>query len=137
MHSLEGPERFAPFFAALSRLFDLPVAAIEALLARIDDARAWEASVPGVKLIDFTGGPRVAGADAGLVRLAPGAGFPRHRHLGHETTIVLEGTLIDGGRAYEPGAVVEHVVDSVHKCFAGPDRDLVTAVLHHGLAPAD
>jgi quercetin dioxygenase-like cupin family protein len=137
MNGLDGPERFAPFFAQLSRLFDLPVLIIVGLLARIDDPRAWEDGVPGVKLIHFAAGPRRAAAEAGLVRLAPGACFPRHRHLGRETTIVLEGTLLDSRRDYGPGASVEHATDSVHRYAAAAARDLVIAVLHHGIAPAD
>lgn len=137
MTCLDGPERFAPFFADLSRLFDLPADVIKRLLARLDDARAWADGVPGVKLFDFAPGPGAAGAGAGFVRLTPGARFPRHRHLGDETTIVVEGILVDGGRPHGPGAVVHHEADSIHAYAAGPGRDLVVAVLHHGLGPAD
>jgi hypothetical protein len=50
---------------------------------------------------------------------------------------VLEGTPLDGGRAYAPGALVGHDTGSTHDYAAAPGRNLVLAVLYHGLAPAD
>jgi anti-sigma factor ChrR (cupin superfamily) len=135
MKALDGPDRFGTFFEALARLFDLPAEAMRAVLARIDDAGAWVDALPGTKLIDFAAGPGLGAADAGLVRLEPGAAFPRHRHLGDETTLVLEGTMIDGGVSYRPGSVVKHAFDSVHDYSAGAERPLVIAVLHHGIEP--
>jgi anti-sigma factor RsiW len=59
MEALAGPGRFRPFFAALARHFDLTVETIRALLARIDDPSAWEASAaPWIKLIHFSSSRR-------------------------------------------------------------------------------
>ncbi len=35
------------------------------------------------------------GPDVAMLRYAPGASVPRHRHLGLETILVLSGTLSD------------------------------------------
>jgi putative transcriptional regulator len=134
LDSLAGPGRFSAFFDVLARHYDLTVAAVRGLLARIDDPAAWEATPSRfIQLIHFDGGPAVAGADAGFVRVAAGKRFPRHSHDGDEMTFVLEGRAIVDGHAYVPGDVVHATQGDVHEVLAGPDRDLVLMVLHRGI----
>ncbi|HVR62146.1 MAG TPA: cupin domain-containing protein, partial [Polyangia bacterium] len=138
VHSVGGVERFAPFFAAMAEALDLSVDAIRRLTLRIDRPNEWEAGPrPGIQLIHFRPGPRMAAAvDAGLVRMTPGTVFPRHRHLGFEWNMVLEGTLVDGDRVYRPGQVFCYENQSAHEYSAGPDRDLVMIAVHHGIEDA-
>jgi anti-sigma factor ChrR (cupin superfamily) len=136
MRTLEGVGRFAPFVEALARLCDLSPEALERTLARVDDAAAWQAGLPGVELQGFAAGPALGPVDAGLLRLSPGATFPRHRHLGHEDTMVLEGGLLDGGALHGPGAVVRHGAGSAHDYAAAPGRPLLIVVLNRGIEPA-
>jgi anti-sigma factor ChrR (cupin superfamily) len=72
--------------------------------------------VQGVSLLHVSGGPRVAGADNGLVRLAPCTTFPLHRHLGLERVLVLSGGYRDdqSGRPYRAGDWHEMTVGSSH-----------------------
>jgi anti-sigma factor ChrR (cupin superfamily) len=49
-----------------------------------------------------------------LLKYAPGASVPRHRHLGLETVIVLDGSQSDENGDYHEGAVVLNPVGSVH-----------------------
>jgi quercetin dioxygenase-like cupin family protein len=136
--SLGSAERFRPFFAELTRRLDLAVDKVREVLARIDDPDAWGPSpLPWIKLIHFSAGPAAAVADAGFVRVEAGAAFPRHRHLGHETTIVLEGQMRDGDRLYGPGEVVEWDTDTIHEYSAGPERSLVLCAAHNGIEPTD
>jgi hypothetical protein len=129
-------ERFAPFVAALARITHLSIDKMRAVLARIEDATFWDQGLPGIELAHFDGGADLAGADAGFIRFAPSAIFPRHRHIvGREITFVMEGTMLDGGRAHGPGSVVEHEQDSVHFCGATADQPLLILVLHHGIVP--
>ena len=133
--ALNGPDRFRPFFAELSRRFDLAVDTIRALVARIDDPAAWEATeVPWVKLIHFSGGPALGAADAGFVRVGAGTRFPRHSHNGPEMSFILEGRMIEGDRVYAPGDVYEASPPLVHDYVVGPERDLVVMVHHHGIS---
>jgi putative transcriptional regulator len=137
LEALAGPDRFRPFFDVLTRLVDLPVDGLRAILARIDEAGGWEAGpLPTVQVVHFKGGPRVQALDTGLLRMAAGTRFPHHRHLGDEITVVLEGTLRDGARVYGPGQVIEWRVGTEHDYAAGPGRDLVTLVVHSGIEPA-
>lgn len=132
--SAGGPQRFAAFVPTIMRLFDLGAEAVRALLARIDDASSWESSpIAGVRLIHFAAGPAVAASDAGFVAIDAGLRFPRHRHLGAEVGVVLEGTLHDEGRVHRAGEVVEWPADSVHEYQAGPGRDLILMVAHSGI----
>jgi anti-sigma factor ChrR (cupin superfamily) len=76
------------------------------------------------------GGPRVSGADNGLVRIAAGAAFPPHRHLGCERVLVLQGGYRDepSGQIYRAGDWHEMEAGSSHTYVALPDRDLLLAV---------
>jgi quercetin dioxygenase-like cupin family protein len=132
--ALDGPDRFAPFFAELSRLLALPVEGVRAVLARIDEATAWVKLFPGVSLQTFTPGEGAHGREGNLLRLRPGAVFPRHEHLGPELGFVLEGAGHDeDGRIYHPGTAIHHDVTTRHQFYAGERRDLVILVLHHGV----
>lgn len=123
--------RFAPLFGALSELFDLGDDALVALFERAASRGEWHDSpVPETQLLHLTGGPRVAGADNGLVRLAAGARFPLHRHLGSERVLVLEGGYRDeqSGRLYLPGDLHVMAAGSSHSYVALPERQLLLAV---------
>ena len=132
--ALFGVDRFRPFVDRLCRMVDLSDEAVRALLARIDDATAWEEGpLPGIKVIHFDHGPALAGAETGLVRLAAGHAAPCHRHVGAEVSFVLEGTLWEGDTCYFPGQALPQPAGSVHTFTAGTERDLVFAVSHHGI----
>jgi len=123
--------RFAPLFGALSELFDLSDTDLAALFERAALPEAWVPSaVPGTQLLHLAGGPRVAAADNGLVRVEAGARFPRHRHLGHERVLVLEGGYRDepSGALYLPGDWHEMPADTSHSYTALRERPLLLAV---------
>jgi anti-sigma factor ChrR (cupin superfamily) len=137
--ALDSPVRFAPFVAELARLFDLSVEAIRAVLARVDDAATWLTFSPEITYQHFTAGPRLAAdpaAEAGLVKVAAGASFFRHRHTGGpEMTFVLQGTMRDGDRRYGPGSLIRREQGTVHDYQAVGEGHLVIIVLHHGIQP--
>jgi putative transcriptional regulator len=140
LETLTSAERFSPFLDELTQLFELPVESMRRLLARIDGG-AWESTLQGVRLqgtelFHFQVGPRLAadGAAGGVVRVRAGVTFPRHTHHGNETTYVLEGGYVTGGRTYGPGSRLEVTTGTEHAYVAAPERDLVIAVLHRGIA---
>ncbi len=72
----------------------------------------------GVEICDLTPGyPKLA-----LLRYAPGAAVPRHRHTGLETIVVLDGSQTDEAGHYPKGSVMvnpegtEHAVRSEDGC---------------------
>jgi quercetin dioxygenase-like cupin family protein len=123
--------RFAPLFGKLAELFDLDDTDLAGIFERAAAPGAWVASqIPATLLMHLAGGPRVAGADNGLVRLQAGARFPQHRHLGLERVLVLEGGYRDepSGRVYLPGDLHEMASGSSHTLIALPERELLFAV---------
>jgi anti-sigma factor ChrR (cupin superfamily) len=125
--------RFAPVVALLRRLFDLPAEVAADLLAKADGLTDWLEAAPGVRYFHFAPGAAVGQLEAGIVRIRPGATFPRHRHRGPEVTLVLDGTLLDRGQVYGAGRVVESATGSEHDYSAGGGRDLILASLHSGI----
>jgi quercetin dioxygenase-like cupin family protein len=123
--------RYAPLFGKLTELFDLDDADLAALFERAATADAWtDSQVPGTRLMHLQGGPRVAAADNGLVRLAAGTRFPTHRHLGLERVLVLDGGYRDeqDGRLYLPGQWHEMQPGTSHAYTALAERELLFAV---------
>ena len=132
---LGGTGRFRSVAEALRRFVDLGAAAVTELLRKIDDPAAWNVGLPGmtgIRYFHFSAGPAAAGAEAGFVRLEPGATFPDHRHLGPERTFVVDGVMHDRGRVYGPGSVIESDTGTAHHYTAGPGRDLIIISLHNG-----
>jgi hypothetical protein len=130
----ELPLRYAPFFARLGELYDLPEREVRALLERTRDAGAWKrAPLPGLELITVEGGPRVAGSEAYLARFAPHMKFPKHRHRGHEDVLILEGSYTDSsGKVFRSGDVHTMSAESEHS-FTIDDEPCVAAAVHGGI----
>ena len=62
-----------------------------------------------------------------LIRMAPGATLPRHRHVGAEQSFVLEGTLVDADGACTTGNFVWRRPGSVHTAWS-PDGCVVLGI---------
>lgn len=133
LRTLDGPERYRPFFAPLQDLFDLSEAALRKVLARVDEATGW--SLHGeARFFHFAPGPRMATQEAGVVRMAPGVTFPRHFHRSGEVTFVIDGLMNDQDRLYGPGSVVHADPGTTHDYrSAGTGRDLILLSRHGGI----
>jgi quercetin dioxygenase-like cupin family protein len=129
------PFKYAPFFDRLASFFDLPFDRVKQILADVADRARWEAAeLPGVQLMHFAGGPSVAGADVGLVRIEPDYRFPMHRHKGEERLFVLEGGFVDSsGTKYEPGDVQVMQANTTHDYTVLPGGLLAALVLYEGI----
>jgi anti-sigma factor ChrR (cupin superfamily) len=69
---------------------------------------------PGVEIA-----PLVEGEPAlALLRYAPGAAVPRHRHGGMETIVVLDGAQHDDRGRHEAGAVIVNPEGSEHAVWS-------------------
>jgi putative transcriptional regulator len=128
----------AGFAERIAALFDLArERASELLREAATPSAAWESfPVDAVRALHFAGGPRVAAADCGLVRIEAGARFPAHRHLGDEWSFVLLGEAEEEetGARWAPGDLVHRPAGSVH-AFRVTSRGpfVFAAVLHGGL----
>ena len=61
----------------------------------------------------------------------------RHRHLGDEDILVLEGSLSDGRGAYGPGQICRSRTGSVHAEEAGPDGCICFVAYYGGHEPIE
>lgn len=87
---------------------------------------AWEPTrFPGVEIKYLYRDP--SGKQTTLVRMAPGAKLPTHRHTGLEQSFVLEGTLVDEEGACTAGNFVWRRPGSVHEAWS-PDGCVVLGV---------
>ncbi|HEY4187350.1 MAG TPA: cupin domain-containing protein [Polyangia bacterium] len=133
LRTLDGVDRFSPFFAAVQGAFDLTETALRDLLARLESTTGW--SFHGeARFFHFSPGPKLVGQEAGVVRMAPGVVFPRHLHRGGELTFVLDGLMNDRGRLHGPGSLVESEPGTAHDYrAAGVGRDLILLSRHGGI----
>jgi anti-sigma factor ChrR (cupin superfamily) len=117
------------------------------------DSLPWRATrVDGVEWIDLApdGGARAAAEAPApmtvLIRMAPGVGYPGHRHVGAEDVLILRGGYADDdGQVHRVGSYVRYPAGSVHHptALGRADRPIsednppcvLYAVAHGGTEP--
>lgn len=120
----------------VARLLDVGVERAGALLDLVHDAEGWEPGfVKGLALRHLPAGPSLSGAVVGYVRVAPDMDFPRHRHLGHETVLVLQGALqTEDGHVYQAGDLLPAEADTEHGFRSLPGEELLyLAIVDEGV----
>ncbi len=129
-----GPMRYAPFFDRLARMFDLGRDAVVRVLERAASESEWEPGPhPSLRVLHFPGGPSVAKADTGLVRMPADFAWPLHRHGGIERVLILEGAYTEvGGRVYRAGDIHEMGPGSEHAFTVAPGAPLLFAIVLFG-----
>ncbi|HMG56293.1 MAG TPA: cupin domain-containing protein, partial [Kofleriaceae bacterium] len=118
------------FSARMARMFEVTVERARELLGLIERPASWIPQVvPGISFVHFEGGPSTAAADCGFVRLAPGATFPPHTHLGEEMTTILSGRVRDmvNDRVIGPGEDYIRPEGSTHYLVCIGDEDCIYA----------
>ncbi len=132
--SLGRSGRFGLFVDRLARLFDISIESAQALVAKIDAGTSWRPGpAEGIEMISVRPGPKYAGAIAGVGRLRPGASFPRHGHVGDETTLVMAGGFRDSsGIEVERGDELFEPAGTEHDFVVLDGEDCIAAVLAVG-----
>ena len=127
LKSVSTTNRFEKFAAQVATLIDVSVEKALELVGRIDDAKSWMAThVPGVFSYDLPVGPAVADAVVGFVKLAPGAVFPDHEHMGDDTMLVVQGSCIDShGTLMRRGDLMTMGEGTSHEFKAQPGPDFI------------
>jgi hypothetical protein len=130
--SVDPRQRLEGFVARAARLFDLSHERMREVLRAADAiaAPAWVAVGPSLHLFHFDGGPSRTGMDCGLVQVAAGTVFPRHRHRGLEWNLVLSGAAEeDTGELWLPGDLVVREPETVHGYRVLGDEPILFAVV--------
>ncbi len=124
------PSALAKWSDRVARFFDVSADKARALLDAAVDADTWDFdALPGVGLMHLGPGPRIALADAGLVRFPAGLHWPMHRHIGEERTLVLSGGFRDdAGHSYGPGDELVRDAGSVHALDVDANEPCICAV---------
>jgi putative transcriptional regulator len=125
------PESLAPRPPAAA-LKERLLALAEAPRGPLDlGAYAWDEPLPGVRMHVLKRDP-ARDTRSVLVWARPGARVPRHRHLGTEDILVLQGGLRDHRGEYHAGDVCRSAAGSVHAEEALPGEDCVCFVVYWG-----
>jgi hypothetical protein len=133
MRSALPGARFERFACRIAALMEIGQERASQWLGAIDDAASWAPMGPGVELFHIEGGPSVANAITGFVRVAPGAMFPPHRHVGDEVVLVIQGGYRDSdGSVYGLGAEVPGAPDHEHHLTALPGTALIYLAIVFG-----
>ena len=138
--SVATTHRFEDLEGRVAELLDVTPRDAAAMLLSIDDPSRWvpafgaPTSAP-VELLHASGGPAVAGAVTGFVRMAPGTAFPEHEHVGEETVLLLSGSCEDAsGEVFHRGDVARMRPGTRHHLRAiGTVRLVFLAVIEGGL----
>lgn len=130
--AIEGPLRYLPFTRRVAALFDVSEPRSEELLRSVaDPATEWiPGPVPGMGILPVDPGPSLRGTSTMFLRIEPTVVYPRHRHLGEERVLILEGSLQhdDGRLAVQGDLDVKHV-GSTHSFAIPPGPTCVCASL--------
>jgi hypothetical protein len=117
--ALNGPARFAPLAREIAETFLVPVEAVLAGLARIDDDSAWlGAPSPGPSILPVHG--RVV-----ISRLPAGTRIPQHAHKTREVTYVLDGLLISDGTPHRRASCMDMAPGTEHALQVSDDEDCI------------
>ena len=126
------PLRYAPFVTRTATLWGVSEERAYEIFARSADKSSWKwTPLPGVRILPVA--EDAEGANKFMVRFAPGIRFPRHRHIGREALLVLEGSYTDThGRVVHPGDLHEMASGTEHGFVVAKDDPCIGAVLQHG-----
>lgn len=121
-----------PWRERVGALWDLGPDAVQRVFDAARGPEGWtDSPVPTVLAYHLDGGPSVAGADVGLVRIPDGFHFPEHTHTESEEYVVLQGTMrfTDGHREH-PGDRVRNDASVRHAYIA--EGEVVVAIVMRG-----
>ncbi|NUN13642.1 MAG: cupin domain-containing protein [Myxococcales bacterium] len=136
MASLGQRSRFEWLADTVATMLDVARDKALAYLENIDVPSQWQASpFSGVSLIHVEGGSAVGAAITGFVRIEPGFVFPEHSHLGDESVLVVQGTIVlSGDRTARPGDVLMADNTIEHEVAQGNGPPLIyLAVVRKGI----
>ena len=133
LSSIRDQTQFDGFIERFADFFDLNRPTSQNLLAKInlESDSLWKSTLfPGVTIMKFSGGSRVAMATCGIVQVKPGKLFPAHQHQGNEEILVLQGEARDDkGYIFAPGDRFHFSAGSRHSFYILGDETFVFAVV--------
>ncbi|MDP2340816.1 MAG: cupin domain-containing protein [Deltaproteobacteria bacterium] len=133
LQAIAGPW-YAPFARRVAELCEIPLEAAHDLLAAVDDAGRWMVGpAAGTQAFHIDAGPGLEGAIVGFIRIAPGAVFPLHTHVGAEDVLVLQGAFVVGDVEVRAGSEMPMAAGSRHEVRALGEGCLYLGVVREGM----
>jgi len=115
-----GPERYLPFTPRVAAFFGVSEESAHKSLVALTHGAFTPLPLPGFRRRRAPVGCPLP--DAMFLRLDAGTCCPRHRHLGRERLLVLEGAFVEAdGTLHGPGDLTEQPALSTHS-FRVTDR---------------
>jgi len=101
------------------------------------DSIPWQSTrYPGIAVHFYTSDRRTKRVLA-LIRMAPGCGYPPHRHIKDEEVLVLQGGYEDELGTYQQGQIVKYAPGTEHGPRATDSADgepcVLLALAHEGV----
>lgn len=134
LQAISTANRFNALVQRAAELTDMGIERMRDLLHRIDDAAGWVPShLPSVSLFHLDGGPAVASAVVGFIKIPAGGEFPQHSHRGREASLILQGSCRESdGTISRRGDLVWRNEEVAHSVTALPGPDLIFLVVAFG-----
>lgn len=130
---LSGGGRFGHFTPQVAELFDLPARDVRPLFDKLLIPSSWEEGpAPGIGMIPVNAGPKHAGAFSAFVKIPTGVLFPKHRHVGLEVNLVIQGGFRERGKEVWRGDLVREASGTSHDQLGLPGIDCIVAAVLHG-----
>jgi quercetin dioxygenase-like cupin family protein len=124
--ALQGAERFTPYADEVARVFTLKVEDAREALRGIA-GEGWQPGLwPGSRWLRT---PALTAARALIADMPAGLRISHHRHAGRELTFILDGELVEDGRVYRSGELVDKEAGSAHALHVTGARCLVVFAL--------
>lgn len=92
----------------------------------LDPGFSWSPFRPGVEIHRLAGSGE-GGPSSAILRYAPGASVPMHRHPGYEHIVVLHGAQVDERGRHAAGALVINPPGSEHAVHC-PEGSIVLVI---------
>ncbi|MEO1491260.1 MAG: ChrR family anti-sigma-E factor [Pseudomonadota bacterium] len=106
----------------------LPAPLLDAIGYTFDEI-PWKFRLPGVSTYHVEG---YGNEEVMLLRGKPGAKVPQHTHEGMEATLVLQGVLMDGDTAFQPGDIAINDEQDDHRPYIGGDEVCYCLIVQQG-----
>jgi hypothetical protein len=130
------PLCYAPFFARLAGLWQVPEDRVLSELGRAKDPKSWGFTLLyGLKTFKVDLGRPAGTQRSHLLHFAPGLRFPQHSHRGTERVLVLAGAYADpSGLEVRAGDEQTMAEGSEHELYILGNLPCVAAVTEHGIS---
>jgi len=134
MKSVAAGGRLHRFADDVARFLEVAADEAREMLDLCDDPESYGlAPLPGMAIFHVKGGPSVAAAITGFIKLPAGFFFPPHEHLGDELVYVVQGRFRDeDGTLYGPGDLCEKKAGTAHSFDVVEGPDLIYLAIVHG-----